>query len=253
VVLWPIRHPLFTPLDLGPLNGRRLMSNMLEASLGHRFDRPELLDQALTHSSASHLATARTGGARSYERLEFLGDRILGLIIAEMLLAAYPDEAEGALARRHAELVRKETLAAVAGEIDLAQHVRLPLIEEPAASSNPSLLADVCEAVIAALYLDGGFSSARNFISQHWTARMTAALAPPKDPKTALQEWAQGRGRKLPAYRLLKAEGPPHHPIFTVAVEVDGVGEQTATGASKRQAEATAAALLLQQIDKGNS
>jgi ribonuclease-3 len=229
------------------------MRDTLEASLGHRFERPELLDQALTHSSASHLAAARQGGGRSYERLEFLGDRILGLIIAEMLLVAYPDEAEGALARRHAELVRKETLAAVAGEIDLAQYVRLPLIEEPAARRNPSLLADVCEAVIAALYLDGGFAIARDFIVRHWTARMAAALAPPKDAKTALQEWAQGRGRKLPAYRLLKAEGPSHHPVFTVSVEVEGLAEQTATGASKRQAEATAAALLLQFIEKGNS
>jgi ribonuclease III len=229
------------------------MRDTLEASLGHRFERPELLDQALTHSSASHLAAVRQGGGGSYERLEFLGDRILGLIIAEMVLAAYPDEAEGALARRHAELVRKETLAAVAGEIDLARYVRLPLIEEPAARRNPGLLADVCEAVIAALYLDGGFDVARKFIVHHWTARMAAALAPPKDPKTALQEWAQGRGRKLPTYRLLKAEGPSHHPVFTVAVEVDGLTEQTASGASKRQAEAAAASLLLQFIEKGNS
>jgi|SRR5580658_1713769 ribonuclease-3 len=224
----------------------------LEAALGHCFDHPHLLDQALTHSSASHLVAPRRGGGRSYERLEFLGDRVLGLVIAEMLLAAYPDEAEGALARRHAELVRKETLAAVAGEIDLAQYVRLPAIEEPAARSNPSLLADVCEAVIAALYLDGGFAVAQAFVNRHWTPRMAAALAPPKDPKTALQEWAQGRGKKLPAYRLVRSEGPPHQPVFTVAVEVDGLTERVASGGSKRQAEVAAAALLLQYIETSN-
>jgi ribonuclease III len=225
----------------------------LEAALGHRFDRPELLDQALTHSSASHLAPPRLGGGRSYERLEFLGDRVLGLVIAEMLLSAFPDEAEGALARRHAELVRKETLASVAGEIDLAQHVRLPAIEERTARTNPSLLADVCEAVIAALYLDGGFAVAQGFVTRHWAPRMAATLAPPKDAKTALQEWAQGRGRKLPAYRLVRSEGPPHQPIFTVAVEVEGLAEIEASGTSKRQAEAAAATLLLQHIEKGNA
>jgi len=229
------------------------MRAALEEALGHRFETVELLDQALTHSSASHLAAPRRGGGRSYERLEFLGDRVLGLVVAEMLLTAFPDEPEGDLARRHAELVRKETLASVAGDIDLAQHVRLPAIEERAARSNPSLLADVCEAVIAALYLDGGFAVARDFITRHWTPRMAAALAPPKDPKTALQEWAQGRGRKLPAYRLVKSEGPPHQPIFTVAVEVEGLAEIEASGASKRHAEAAAATLLLQQIEKGNS
>jgi ribonuclease-3 len=227
------------------------MRAVLEAALGHRFERPDLLDQALTHSSASHLAAPRRAGSRSYERLEFLGDRVLGLIVAEMLLSAYPDEPEGALARRHADLVRKEALAAVAGEIDLAQHIRLPAIEERSARTNPSLLADVCEAVIAAVYLDGGFVAAQSFISRLWAPRMAASLAPPKDPKTALQEWAQGRGRKLPAYRLVKSEGPPHQPVFTVAVEVEGVAAIEATGASKRQAEAAAATLLLQQIVKG--
>src|SRR6202046_675320 len=228
------------------------MRAALEAALGHRFDRTDLLDQALTHSSVNPQRSQRRGGG-SYERLEFLGDRVLGLVLAEMLLKAYPDEAEGALARRHAELVRKETLASVAGEVHLAQHVRLPAIEERDARSNPNLLADVCEAVIAALYLDGGFEVARGFINRHWQARMAAALAPPKDAKTALQEWAQGLGKKLPAYRLVKSEGPPHQPVFTVAVEVEGIEAVAASGASKRQAEAAAATLLLQQIEKGNS
>jgi ribonuclease-3 len=222
----------------------------LETALGHRFEQPDLLDQALTHSSASYLAAPRGRGARSYERLEFLGDRVLGLVVAEMLLTAYPEEPEGALARRLAELVRKETLASVAAEIDLAQHVRLPAIEEKTARSNPSLLADVCEAVIAALYLDGGFEAARDFIRQHWTDRMAASVAPPKDPKTGLQEWAQARGKPLPAYRLVRTDGPPHQPLFTVAVTVDSLPETEASGASKRLAEAAAAALLLQHIQE---
>jgi ribonuclease III len=221
----------------------------LEAALGYRFGSTALLDQALTHSSVSlKRSTASSGRGGSYERLEFLGDRVLALVIAEMLLGAYPKEAEGALARRHAELVRKETLAEVAVEIDLARHIRLPPIEEPAARSNPSLLADVCEAVIAAIYLDGGLAPARAFVERHWAPRMAAALAPPKDPKTALQEWAQGSGRKLPVYCLVKAEGPPHQPLFTVSVAVDGVPERSASGASKRQAEMAAAALLLQDV-----
>jgi ribonuclease-3 len=229
------------------------MRAVLEAALGHRFEQPELLDQALTHSSASHLAGPRRAGSRSYERLEFLGDRVLGLVVAEMLLAAYPEEPEGDLARRHADLVRKESLAAVANEIDLAQHIRLPAIEERSARSNPSLLADVCEAVIAALYLDGGFAVAQGFVKRLWAPRMAASVAPPKDPKTALQEWAQGRGRKLPSYRLVRSDGPPHQPVFTVAVEVEGVAAVEASGASKRQAEAAAATVLLAQIVKGLS
>jgi ribonuclease-3 len=234
------------------------MDKGLEAALGHHFARTELLDEALTHRSVGKPAgvrrTRRGGGApsASYERLEFLGDRVVGLVVAEMLLAAFPREAEGALAQRHAALVRKETLADIAIEIELAAHVHLPAIEERAARSNPSLLADVCEAVIAALYLDGGFEVARQFIARYWTKRMEAVVAPPKDPKTALQEWAQARGKPLPTYRLVKADGPAHQPHFTVAVAVEGLAEVTATGASKRHAEVMAATVLLERIGQGN-
>ena len=230
--------------------GRR---GALEEVLGHRFADPDLLEEALTHRSAAYVAGGRKerrGTRRSlgYERLEFLGDRVLGLLVAEMLMSTFPREAEGALARRHAELVRKETLAAVAVEIDLADHVLLPTIEDGAARHNPSLLADVCEAIIAALYVDGGLDTARIFVTGRWTHRMNASVAPPKDPKTALQEWAQGRGRPLPAYRLVKTDGPPHQPVFTVSASVEGEAEELASGASKRLAEAAAAALLLARI-----
>jgi ribonuclease-3 len=232
------------------VTGRRAA---LERQLGHRFADPDLLEQALTHRSAAYVAGGRrdrrgTGRALGYERLEFLGDRVLGLLVAEMLMAAFPREPEGALARRHAELVRKETLAAVAGEIDLAEHVMLPPGDDAGARHNPSLLADVCEALIAALHVDGGLETARRFVAGRWTPRMNASVAPPKDPKTALQEWAQGRGRPLPTYRLVQTEGPPHQPIFTVAVAVEGEGEEAASGASKRLAESAAAALLLARL-----
>ncbi|GGF41018.1 ribonuclease 3 [Aliidongia dinghuensis] len=225
----------------------------LEGELGHRFVDAGLLEEALTHRSAAYVAAGRRdrrGARRSlgYERLEFLGDRVLGLLVAEMLMAAFPREAEGALARRHADLVRKETLAAVATDIDLADHVRLPALDDGAARHNPSLLADVCEAVIAALYVDGGLEAARRFVVERWTPRMNASLTPPKDPKTALQEWAQGRGRPLPVYRLVKTDGPPHQPVFTVSASVEGEAEEVASGASKRLAEAAAAAILLARI-----
>jgi ribonuclease-3 len=222
----------------------------LEAALGHRFQSPGRLEEALTHRSTTgqpHPAKRRPG-VFSYERLEFLGDRVLGLAVAEMLLAAYPREDEGDLARRHAQLVRKETLAAVAEAIGLPGHIRLPPADAVAGRANPSLAADVCEAVIAALYLDGGLAPARAFIEKHWTPRMQAAAAPPKDPKTGLQEWAQGQGRPLPVYTLIDTAGPPHQPIFTIEVAVEGLGASSASGASKRLAESAAAAGLLQRL-----
>jgi ribonuclease III len=162
-----------------------------------------------------------------------------------MLLTAYPNEAEGPLTKRFAALVRKETLAEVANEFDLALHIKLPPAEQPEARRNPSLLADVCEALIAALYLDGGMAAARAFVERYWAPRMAASIAPPQDAKTALQEWAQGRGRPLPVYQLVREEGPPHQPVFTVSVTVQGEESVEASGASKRLAETAAALSLL--------
>jgi ribonuclease-3 len=230
----------------------------LAGVLGHAFGRPELLIEALTHRSAVSGGRHHRGGGRKgndpanygYERLEFLGDRVLGLVIADMLLAAYPHESEGDLARRHAQLVRKEALADVALDLGIAPHIRLTASEE-ASRGNANLLADVCEALIAALYLDGGLEVARRFVARHWRSRMDAAAAPPKDAKTGLQEWAQGRGLPLPSYALVSAEGPPHQPIFTVRVQVAGAGDATASGTSKRLAESTAAADLLRRLTQG--
>ncbi|HMK67411.1 MAG TPA: ribonuclease III [Stellaceae bacterium] len=214
--------------------------------LGHRFTAPELLLEALTHPSM----TGRHGQTRrSYERLEFLGDRVLGLIVAEMLWRRFPSEAEGELTRRHAGLVRREALVEVARGIGLAGFVRVSAGEGQAgARENGSVLADALEAVIAALYLDGGLEAARGFVGRNWAPLLEASATPPRDPKTELQEWAQGRGRGLPVYETVAADGPAHRRTFTVTARVEGAEPATASGASKRAAEAAAAAALLQQL-----
>jgi len=222
-------------------------SASLADALGHNFTRRELLVEALTHPSA----VRRRGSARrAYERLEFLGDRVLGLVVAEMLWRRFPDEAEGELTRRHTDLVRREALAEVARAVGLGARVMVSAGEEAAGvRDNPSVLADVCEAVIAALYLDGGLPAAARFIDRWWGARLTASGAPPRDPKTALQEWAQARGLPLPAYRTVATEGPAHRRKFTITVAVEGLAPATATGASKRAAETAAAAAALAALD----
>jgi ribonuclease III len=214
--------------------------------LDHRFSNPSLLQQALTHSSASG-----HGGRRrpSNERLEFLGDRVLGLIVSELLYEGYPDEDEGALARRFSYLVSGDALALVAEKIDLGGAVKVSRGEEEAGGTrNPGLLADSCEAVIAALYLDGGLDAARRFVHRFWRPLMGAARRPPKDAKTELQEWAQARALALPHYREIAREGPPHAPLFLVEVRLNGLEAVTARGASKRTAEQAAAEGLLAKI-----
>lgn len=214
--------------------------------LEHRIRDRELFVAALTHPSAKGQADA---GAESYERLEFLGDRVFGLIIADLLLQRFPCEAEGALARRFAALVRREALAEVALDIGLDRAVLLAKGEHEAGeASNPAILADVCEALIAALYRDGGLAIARAFVSAHWTARLEADPKPPQDAKTALQEWAQGRGLKLPVYRELARQGPPHQPLFSVEVSVAGFEPAEGKGRSKRLAEQQAAGQLLSRL-----
>jgi ribonuclease-3 len=220
--------------------------NGLAECLGHDFTRPELLARALTHPSA---AIRRDGIDDSYERLEFLGDRVLGLIVADLLMARFPLEAEGALALRHAELVRRETLAEVAGEIGLEDFFRLAKGEEAAGErQNPALLANACEAVIAALYLDGGLAVAWAFVERLWAARLEADARPPQDAKTALQEWAQARALGLPKYREVGRKGPAHEPYFTLEVAVEGQEPARGEGRSKRLAEQAAAARLLARL-----
>lgn len=229
------------PGDLAANTGRQL--GRLTALLGHHFHDAALLRRALTHASA-----VRGAGAPplSYERLEFLGDRVLGLIIARLLFSRFPEEAEGDLARRLAALVRKDTLADVAGKLELGGYIDFgPGEQEGGGAENPSMLADACEAVIGALFLDGGLSAAEGFVVPYWTPYLEAEPAPPQDAKTALQEWAQARGLPLPGYHEIDREGPPHDPLFTVEVQVEGLPPATAQGRSKRAAERAAAELLL--------
>jgi len=215
----------------------------LSAALRHEFRDAALLQCALTHASATRGATR---GPNSYERLEFLGDRVLGLIIAKLLFARFPDEAEGDLARRLAALVRKETLAEVAGALALGRRIEFgPGEQDGGGAENPSVLADACEAVIGALYLDGGLSAAEGFVVPLWTPYLEAERAPPQDAKTTLQEWAQARSLPLPSYHEIAREGPPHDPLFTVEVQVEGQAPATAQGRSKRAAEQAAAERLL--------
>jgi ribonuclease-3 len=231
--------------------------------IGHAFARPELLAEALTHPSA--LPPPRQGrstGRRrpngvprgvprgDYERLEFLGDRVLGLVIADLLWRRFEDEQEGPLTRRLTHLVRRDSLARVAAAIGLDRHLLLSPSEAAAgAARNPGILADVLEAVIAAIYLDGGLAAAALFIERFWDPLIHEMAAPPSDAKTALQEWAQARGLPLPAYELVATSGPDHAPHFTLAVRVAGQAEASATASSKRAAETAAAAALLERLN----
>lgn len=217
---------------------------VLAARLGHGFADPGLLRRALTHRSA-----AARGHDGSYERLEFLGDRVLGLVVAELLFKRFPGEAEGALAQRLSDLVRKETLSDVGATLGLAQYLRLAKGEEAAGErQNPALLANACEAVFGALYLDGGLGPPRRLIEAHWMPLIEAERRPPRDAKTALQEWAQARGLPLPAYAEIAREGPHHEPRFTIEVTVKDRGAARGEGRSKRLAEQAAAEGLLAQL-----
>lgn len=228
--------------------------NDISRALDYRFCRPELLEEALTHSSACPARGRSNPSARprvAYERLEFLGDRVLGLAVAEMLFYTFPHEAEGALARRHAALVRREALARVAATLGLdAALIMSKGEEEGGGRHNPTMLADACEAVLGAVYADGGLAAAVTIIRRHWEPLMAESVTPPKDAKTGLQEWAQGRGKPLPVYQTLGMEGPQHDPLFMISVTVEGYAPVTGRGASKRVAEQAAAAAMLEKVTK---
>ncbi len=213
----------------------------LEERLGHRFRDVALLDQALTHKS---FVTGRKHA--SNQRLEFLGDRVLGLAVAEMLYASYPGNLEGELSQRHTALVRNETCVEVAQLLDLGPHLRLGSGERNAGGErNPSILGDACEAVIGAVFLDGGYEPARAMIERYWRPLMTATAQAPRDAKALLQEWALGRGLPVPNYREVERSGPDHKPLFRVAVELPGILPVDGIGPSKREAERAAASAML--------
>lgn len=220
------------------------MDDVLKQALGHEIVSPALFEEALTHRSIAQNNRA------SYERLEFLGDRVLGLAISDLLLETYPDEAEGALAKRHADLVRRETLAEIAREAGVGPNILMSRGEiESGGQENDAILSDVCEALIAALYRDGGIDAARQFILRYWKERVMAPPQPPEDAKSVLQEMVQGRGLPLPDYQTVGREGPDHAPVFTVTVSVEGWETAEGCGTSKRAAERAAAKALLAQVN----
>ena len=213
----------------------------LQKRIGYHFRDTALLKLALTHPSVARL--------QSNQRLEFLGDTVLGLIVARILYDLYPAEQEGELARRHAALVRGETLTQVAREIDLGEVLHIGTSEtQGGGRENASNLEDAMEAVIGAIYLDGGLSAAEAFIVPRWKNMAQKTEAPPKDAKTGLQEWAQARGLPVPAYTLVESTGPAHAPLFTIGVAVQGHPPVQAQAASKKAAEQLAAGMLLEQL-----
>ena len=214
-----------------------------EERLGYRFRDSALLEQALTHISA--LSGTRNRAA-SYQRLEFLGDHVLGLVVSDMLFRAFPKADEGEMSRRLADLVRREACADVGRALALGETIRLGASEANAGGrSRTAILADVCEALIGAIFVDGGYPAAAAVIERLWGARMRAPARPLRDSKTALQEWAQARGLPTPAYREIERKGPDHNPEFRVMVELPNLTPAEGLGRSKRAAEQAAAAEML--------
>ena len=217
----------------------------LEDRIGHTFTDRLLLTRALTHVSAVKTSAAR---AETYQRLEFLGDRVLGLSISAMLFETFPKADEGELSRRLAELVRKETCAEIADEWGAGRHIRFGGGESlDGESKKVTILADICESIIGAVFLDGGFEAALALVRRSWAGRMMSPRRPLRDSKTALQEWAQARGLATPVYRETQRSGPAHAPEFTVTVTVEGFEPMPASGSSKRVAEQSAAQSFLEK------
>jgi ribonuclease-3 len=206
------------------------------AKLGHEFRRPELLRQALTHSSA-------TQGSRlsSNERLEFVGDRVLGLLIAEWLVERFPTEREGDIGKRHSALISAEALAGIAERLDLAAALKMPpRYQQQGFRTWVNILSDALEAVLGAIYLDAGLEAARAFVRREWAELLEGHRKPPLPAKSRLQEWTLGRGLGLPTYTLTSSEGPAHNPVFRVTVAAAG-REAEGVGSTKRAAEQVAA------------
>ena len=213
--------------------------------IGYRFSDPDLLRRALTHNSLA------SDTRPSNQRLEFLGDRVLNLAIAEALLAQDQSADEGTLAPRYNALVRKETCADVARMMDLGAVLRLGRGEQNTGGRRKNaILGDAMEAVLAAIYLDGGLDAARNVILKHWGDKLINVEAQARDAKTALQEWVQARGEPPPRYVEIARDGPDHAPRFTIAARLASGAEAKAEGGSKREAEQAAADLLLKRLEK---
>ncbi|WP_370878242.1 MULTISPECIES: ribonuclease III [Rhodoplanes] len=229
--------------DTGQMSARTKTGRReLEERIAYTFSDKTLLETALTHISAMS-GKSRTG---SYQRLEFLGDHVLGLVVSDMLYRAFPKAEEGELSRRLADLVRRETCADVARALDLGPAIKLGVSEANAGGRRrTAILADVCEAVIGAVFVDGGYPAAVAMIEALWGERMRKPKRPLRDSKTILQEWAQGRGLPTPNYREVERTGPHHDPEFRVVVELPDLPSAEGVGRSKRAAEQAAASAFL--------
>jgi ribonuclease-3 len=214
----------------------------LEARLGYAFKSRDLLKKALTHASVRQNSSKR----RDNERLEFLGDRVLGLAIAELLSEVYPNASEGELAKLYNRLVRGGTCAAIARELNLGPFLVLSDAEaESGGRDKETILADACEALLGGIFLEAGYETARDVVRALWGSRVGASPAEAVDAKSMLQEWAQGQGLDLPQYVEVARQGPDHAPRFTAEVSIKGKKPARGEGANKRAAEQAAAATLL--------
>jgi ribonuclease III len=244
---------------------RKLALEQLQKALGHKFADPRLLEEALVHPSAnprrSRAKSARQKNAdaaptlRDYNRLEFIGDRVLGLVVATLLAERFPQAEAGELALRYNALVKQDSLARLALSLGLGDFIQLSRSErDSGGAGKPAILADACEAVVAALYLDGGLKVAERFVRRHMEPLFdNFAASAAKDAKTALQEWAAARGLAAPRYEVVSQEGPPHEPHFTVAVRLGNGEPERGQGGSKRTAEQEAAGRLLARLETTSS
>ena len=225
---------------------KRGVTKPLEETLGHSFANPELLARALTHGSA--LGNASSQDASTYQRLEFLGDRVLGLVVADMLDLRFPEAPEGELSRRLARLVSGETCAEIARDMGLVEHLRIGgSVQRSGARATTGVLADVCESVLGAVYRDGGLPAARGVVERFWRSRLETMSGPLRDAKTELQEWAHRRGFETPTYSEVLRSGPDHAPQFEIEVSVGEVAPGRGRGRSKREAEHEAAEMILRR------
>ena len=216
----------------------------LEARVGHSFRDRSLLVRALTHLSAP--AVGGPDRTQSYQRLEFLGDRVLGVVVADMLYQGFPQASEGELSMRLAKLVRRETCAAAAIDWDVGPHVAMGQGEARAGGrKKAAILSDICEAIIGAVFLDAGFEAARHVVALSWRPRMDADVSPERDAKTAVQEWAQARALAAPRYVEVARSGPAHAPHFVMQVVLEGYEPESGEATSKRAAEQAAAQAFL--------
>lgn len=216
------------------------MIENLENILGYKYHNINLLKQALTHSSVS------ADVDKNYERLEFLGDRVLGLTIAALLYRIFPHEPEGSLSQRHTALVCKETVAMIAKRLELDRYMTVANEE---IRDNENVLCDVCEAVIGSIYIDSDCDRAIEFVKVHWKDLIDKNMAPPKDAKTKLQEVAHAKGHGVPVYKLEARKGSEHEPIFYISVEVAGLEPEKGEGKNKKLAEQAAAAKMLKKLE----